>query len=100
MHHVLGTSTKIVSGGKSQAQELKMFHIECNKIEALDQVLINNSRKFLDSVLSSSDAHGTAKAIFVVLTEINSSLGNAINLIEGHKNVISATHKGTLENRK
>ena len=80
------------------------MYIEHKGREASEQILIDNSRTFLDSTLPSSDSHRAVKAVFAVSMKINptikNSLGNTRNLIQARKDFICVAHEGTLENRK
>ena len=76
-----------------------MLCIKHKSREASEQTLIDNSRTFLDRALPNSDAHRAVKTVFAASMrskqEIQNSLGNTRNLIQGRKDFISVSHKGT-----
>ena len=81
LDNVLDVSAKGIAGDKAQTQELKRLSTWHKSREASEQTLIENSRTFLDSKLTRSDAHRAAKDVFAASTKSNpaikNSLGNA-----------------------
>ena len=62
LDNALRESTKNHFRGKSRVQELKILHVEHNKIEALTQKVSENLHNFFDRILSRSNFRRDCKS--------------------------------------